>query len=961
MAAVRAEFRLLGPIRVAVGGRAVEVATARQRAVLAVLLLEANRTVPVDRIVERVWGERRLPDRPQNAVRTYVSLLRTALSGVDGVAIGRQSGGYLIGVDEECVDVHQFHDLLGRARRGADDAHAVGLIESALALWRGEPFADLDTPWINAARDALVLDRQAARLDLIDVRLRRGQHGAALAELATQAAQHPLDERIAGQLMLALYRSGRQADALAHYRRVHRRLADELGTDPGAALQRLHLQILAADRELAAPAPCVGGTPPRAPAPAPEQRPATVPRQLPAAPRWFTGRTRELARLAAALDEPAESGRTLAICAIGGTGGIGKTWLALHWAHRHLDRFPDGQLYVNLRGFDPTGEPLAPATALRGFLDSLGVPPASVPADLDAQAGLYRSLLADKRMLIVADNARDTGQVAPLLPGSASCTVLVTSRHQLGGLAAGHGARSIDLGVFDESESRQALGRQLGRARVAAEPQAVADLVACCAGLPLALGITAARAGRRPDFALAALAAELRDQSRRLDALDPGDPHATLRAVLSWSTRALSAAAKSGFGLLSLTPGPEVGLPAAENLLARPAAATRALLRELEQASLIEQHVPGRFRMHDLVRLYAADCADDDHTSAEREAAVRRVVDFYTHTAYNAARLLAPHRRPIDLDEPALGTRPHAPADDPAAVAWFELEHTNLLAAQHLAAARAWQPAVWRLAWTLTDFHYRRGLHLDAITAWRAALEAAAGLPDPAARSSAHRILGIAHADLGRHDEAIRNLNQALALAEQHQDRDEQAHTHHQLGRAFERQGDDRSALHHATRALELYRALGEPVREAQLLNSVGWYAARTGDYETARAHCQAALALHRLHHNLEDEAATLDSLGFIDHHTGHFRRAIDQYRQTLALLSGFGNTYEAAGALEHLGHSHAALGENDEARAVWQEARALYLEQRRADEAERIRLDLAALSPALVPTDAHGVQDVRT
>jgi DNA-binding SARP family transcriptional activator/tetratricopeptide (TPR) repeat protein len=955
MGAEPAEFRLLGPIQVRVGGRGVTVATARQRAVLAVLLLEANRAVPVDRIVERVWGERRLPDRPQNAVRTYVSLLRTALSGVDGVMIGRQSGGYLIDVDEQRVDVHQFHDLLRQARRAEDDARAVGLIEAALGLWRGEPFADLDTPWINAARDALVLDRQAARLDLTDVRLRRGQHATALAELATQAAQYPLDERIAGQLMLALYRSGRQADALTHYRRIHRQLAGELGTDPGAALQQLQRQILAADEALAAPtiAPDTDRAPVSAAAPTPtavpEQRPATVPRQLPAAPRRFTGRDRELAQLTAALDEWSEPERTLVISAIGGTGGIGKTWLALHWAHQHLDRFPDGQLYVNLRGFDPTGQPLAPATALRGFLDTLGVPPASIPADLDAQVGLYRSLVADKRMLIVADNARDINQVAPLLPGSPTCTVLVTSRHHLGGLVAAHGARSVDLDVFAELEARQVLVRHLGRGRAAVEPQAVADLVDCCAGLPLALGIVAARAGRHPDFPLAELAAELRDRSRRLDALDPGDPQATLRAVLSWSADALSPEAKSGFSLLSLAPGPDLGLPAAESLLGRTAAATRAVLRELEHASLIQQHTPGRYRMHDLIRLYAADCADRDHTPAEREAAARRVLDFYLHSAFLADRLLTPHRQSILLDPPASGTHPFELADDPAAAAWFEVEHANLLAAQQASGDRQWYLTVWQLAWALTSFHMRRGLSLGDLAVWEAALDAAAHLPDPAARIRAHRLLGSTYTDLGRDQEAIEQLHQAVVLAEQHQEHAELAHTHLRLARAREMQGNFRKALNHATRALDLYRALDQPAREAQALNAVGWCAARLGDYDTARAHCQAALALHRRHETREAETATLDSLGYIDHHTGHHRGAIQHYQQALDLLRGYGNTYQSAAVLDHLGHSYAALGEYQEARAVWQQALELYLAQWRATEAEHVRQYLATLSLDLI------------
>ncbi|MGH3994541.1 MAG: BTAD domain-containing putative transcriptional regulator, partial [Pseudonocardiaceae bacterium] len=363
-------------------------------------------------------------------------------------------------------------------------------------------------------RARLVKQRHAARLELTDIELRRGNHAALLAELTELADEYPLDERVAGQLMLALYRSGRPADALGQYRQVWQRLTDELGTDPSPQLQGLHQQMLAADPAL------VGAQPP--------STPQLVPRQMPLPPRLFTGRTDELARLGKDLDDS-----TMVISAICGTGGIGKTWLALQWAHQHHDRFPDGQLYVNLRGFDPSGRPMPPATAIRTFLTALGVESTAIPTDPEAQPGLYRSLVAGKRMLIVLDNAVDTAQVAPLLPGSPGCTVLVTSRRQLTGLAASHGARLLTLDVLSEPESRDLLALHLGGDRLADEPDAVAELLDYCAGLPLALSIVAARAANRPDFPLAALADELRDHTRRLDALDAGEADASLRAVLS--------------------------------------------------------------------------------------------------------------------------------------------------------------------------------------------------------------------------------------------------------------------------------------------------------------------------------------------------------------------------------------------------------------------------------------------
>jgi DNA-binding SARP family transcriptional activator len=549
------EFRLLGEVEVTVDGAPVTVGFAQLRCLLAVLLVEANHIVSVDQLLDRAWRPHRTPHRPRDAVHQRIALVRKALVTVPGVTITTHAAGYQLVVDPELVDLHRFQALVKQAQASQDDDRTVTLFTQALGLRRGEPLAGVtDTAWVNSVRATLRQQCHAAELDLTDIHLRLGRHATLLAELSDRVERHPLDERLAGQYLLALYRSGRQADALARYEQLRRRLADELGIDPSSPLQQLHQRILHAAPDLAVPAHVTE----------PMTKPL-VPRQLPTPPRLFSGRTTELARL----DEQTDTSDTVVISAIGGTGGIGKTWLALHWAYAHLDQFPDGQLYVNLRGFDPIGQPVSPGTAVRGFLDSLGVAPVAIPVDLDAQVGLYRSLVAGRRMLIVLDNARDTGQVIPLLPGSPTCTVLVTSRHHLGGLVTAHGAHRVDLDVLEEREARQLLARHLGHDRVVAETEAVDELVACCAGLPLALSIVAARATRHPDFPLAVLADELRDRSGRLDALDPGDPQATLRVVLSWSHHALSEAAAAAFGLLGLAPGPDISLPAAAALLAQ--------------------------------------------------------------------------------------------------------------------------------------------------------------------------------------------------------------------------------------------------------------------------------------------------------------------------------------------------------------------------------------------------------
>jgi DNA-binding SARP family transcriptional activator len=916
-----AQFRLLGAVEASVDGRPLPIGYAQLRCVLAVLLVDVNRPVSVDHLVERVWATRRLPHHPRRAVQHAMTLLRGALAPATEVIISRHTAGYQLTAAPDAIDLHRFDRLVNQARAGAGNERAAALFEAALRLWRGEPFTGLDTPWLNALRASLLARQQTAREDLTDIYLRQGRHTALVADLAEQAVQHPLDERLAGQYLLALYRSGRQAQALEHYHRLERLLAEELGVDPSPPLRLLHQQILTANPSLATSAP-----------PPETSRSVPVPQQLPAPPRTFTGRAGELLRLDAAMAEKA-------IAAISGLGGIGKTWLALHWAHRHLDRFPDGQLHVNLRGFDPTGQPVAPAEAIRGFLDALGVAPTAIPADLEAQVGLYRSLVADKRMLIMLDNAHDPDQVTPLLPGSPTCTVLVTSRHHLGGLITAHGARCLDLDVLPEAVARQVLASHLGDDRIAEEPEAVTELLACCAGLPLALGIVAARANRHPHFPLAALAAELRDQSHRLDALDLGHPQATVRAALSWSVQALSEPATTAFELLGLAPGEDVGWPAAASLLGRVPATAAALLRELEDASLIQQHAPNRYRLHDLVRLYAANRADRHLPEDTRLAALRRVVDHYTHTALAGDRFLNPHRDPVDI---ATDAPPHPLPTLAAVLHWFDTEHLCVLSTLHLAATHGWHDAVWRLAWALDTFHHRRGHLHDNVTCWQAALTAAEQLAISDV-TQAHAHLGIAYSRTEQHAKAIHHLEQAATLAERLNDTRTRARLHTGLALATEQRGDIRQALVHTKKALHLYHTLDDPTGKATALNAAGWYHAHLGQYAQARKACERALSLACQHNDRAAEAATLNSLGYIAHRTGHHTNALNYHNEVLTLLRALGDTYQEADTLTHIGDVHHARGHLSEARTAWQQAKTLYQSQQRPTAETQVQQRLAA------------------
>lgn len=934
-------FGLLGDVEVLVDGHAADVGHARQRCVLAALLVDVNRTVSTEQLTDRVWGDRP-PPRARESLYSYLSRLRQSLGGVEGVGIAHRSGGYVLTAEPATVDLHRFRELVTAARRrvGTDGGAASALFEEALGLWRGTPFADLDTPWSNSLRVRVEDERLSAELDRNELRLAAGEHVAVLSDLAVRVLAHPLDERLTGQLMLALYRCGRQADALDHFQRLRLLLADTLGADPAPELRRLHQRILSADPSLMRIA---------------EQPQASsarvVPRQLPAPPSVFTGRVAELDALTQVLADDADE-RRMRVVAISGVGGLGKSRLALRWAHQHLDLFPDGQLYVDLRGFDPTAEPMPTSVAVRGFLDALGVPAGSVPSEPDAQAALYRSRIAGARILVVLDNARDTGHVVPLLPGSPTCAVLVTSRHQLAGLATAHGARLVNPEVLDPTEARGLLADALGDERVAAEPDAVADLVRHCAGLPLALAILAARAAANPDFPLTALTEELRDASGRLDALDGGEVTANLSAVFASSLRALDPAAVRMFGLAGLTTGPDLSLAAVANLTGVPEARARVLLRQLEAVHLVRQHVPGRYWMHDLVRLYAARQARHELPADERAHAVRRLVDLHLHTAVAGDRLLAPHRAPVDIAPPAPGLVPTELADHAAAVAWFDTEHDCLAATQRLAMDNDLPAQAWQLAWALSTFHGWRGRIYDDLGFWRTGLDAAKRSGDPAATALAHRFLGRALGRTGRFTEALPHLRHAVALLTERGDRFGAAHTHRSLAWVRAQQGNDRQALEHATEALRLYEELDAPDWAAEARNLVGWHHALLGEYEPAEEYCTRALAAHRAHGNNEGTANALDSLGYIAHHTDRPADAVDRYREALAVYRELGDATGEANTLARLGDAHADYGQPEQADRDRAAALELYRLQGRAAEAARIEELLAATPKVTGPKD---------
>ncbi|MGW2291228.1 BTAD domain-containing putative transcriptional regulator [Streptomyces phaeochromogenes] len=912
----------------------MDVGHARQRRVLAALLVDAGQVVPASALEERVWGDR-VPRRGRETLYGYVSRLRQALTPW-GPDLVREQGGYRLAVGMESVDLHRFRDLVARARSVDADERAVALWEEALGLWRGEAFAGADTPWFNTQRDVVETERLAAQIDLVDVRLRLGQHARVLAECSSRAEAYPLDERVAGQLMLALFGCGRQAEALAYYTALYKRLAEELGTEPGAEVQHVHQTML---RGESAP-PSARRTPPPAEAGAGR----AVPAQLPLEPRGFTGRVEELARLDGILATVVERPAAVVVSAVSGTAGVGKTALAVHWAHRVADRFPDGRLFVNLRGFDPSGAAVTPDQAVRGFLDALGVLPQQVPVDLQARVGLYRSLLAGRQVLVVLDNARDADQVRPLLPGSPGCLAVVTSRNRLTGLVAAEGAHPLPLDLLSPAEARDLLARRLGEERVAAEPDAVQEIIARCARLPLALAIATARAAMRPAQPLGQLADDLRAAHGSLTAFtgDGDDPMTDARTVFSWSHHALTPGAARLFALLGVHPGPDISAPATAGLTGLTPHQVQTLLAELARAHLITEHVPGRYTLHDLLRAYATEQAHTLDPTTEQQPAVHRVLDHYLHAAHAADHLLDPYRARITPAPPGPGVRPEQIADHAQALAWFTAEHPVLLAVLRQAADAELDTHTWQLARALATYLQRRGHWHDLLACQRSGLHAALRLADERGQAHAHLGLALAQIRLLRFDDAHRHLGQALDLFGRVGDRVGQGHTRNTIVMAYSLE-NRYDTEHHLIQALEDFRAADHRAGQAKVLNNLGWYHATLRD-RTALTYCQQALDLLKGTADRTVKAATWDTYGYAHYQLGQHQQAADCYRQALELYRDLGERFGEAETLTRLGDSHHAADETATARDTWQRALAILDDLGHPDAAQvRTRLNTLA------------------
>src|SRR5579875_2633653 len=932
--AVQASFGMLGPLLVRAEGVVLRVPAARQRVVLSALAVRVGHVVPAGDLAEIIW-DGGPPAKARVAVRNYVSRLRRVL-GPAGARIVTCAPGYLLDAAPDEVDLVAFTTLCrggGAAARAGAWQRSGDLLGRALGLWRGVPLADVPSRML---RDEQVPVLESLRLQAVEWRLEAGlqlgRDAELVPELQAMVREQPLRERFREQLMLALYRSGRQADALAAYQDIRRGLVDELGVEPGPDLQELQRRILAADPGLmhvARPAATgrAVGLPGRSDAAG-----TAAPRQLPPGVRDFTGRREELAALDGVLAEVGERGGATVIAAIDGTAGIGKTTLAVHWAHQAADRFADGQLYANLRGFDPSGTPVPPAEVIRDFLQALGVGPDQIPASEDAQAALYRTVVAGKRLLIVLDNAREADQVRPLLPGSPGCLVLVTSRARLAGLAATEGAYLQSLDRPSEGEARALLAARLGPGAVAAEPRAIDELIELCARLPLALSVAAARAAGRPRFPLAALAAELRDAACRLDALDAGTTASSVRAVFSWSYQGLPAAPARVFRLLGLHPGPDISAQAAASLAGLPPAQARTALRELGHASLISEHFPDRYTGHDLLRVYAADEAAARDPGGQRRRAALRMLDHYLRTADAADCALDPVQDSLVSGPPLRGVTPEPITGRDQALAWFRTEHKVLLAIIGQAAQTGFGSQAEQLARTLITFLDRSGHWHDLVISQQVALACASQRGDLPGQAQAHRALARAHIRLGEFDLTRAHLGPAIELAVRAGDLTAEAQARLSLGVVTQHEGLLPESLASNLRALELADAVGHPLLQAMACNNVGYTLAKLGEYGRALGYCQRALDLHGQTGHSSLEATIWDSLGYVHAHLGDYPQATMCYLRAVSLFRDLGARYQSAKSLSHLGDAHLAAGATEAARDVWRQALAIFCDLNHPD-----------------------------
>jgi DNA-binding SARP family transcriptional activator len=920
------EYRLLGALEARRNGVALTLGGARQRTVLAALALRANEPVTVDWLVDAVWEKP--PASAGSNLRTYVARLRRLLACPDGAEpLTAHPAGYVLAAGPGECDVAVFGDLAGRGADAAgrgDLAEAARYFEQALALWSGQPLAELPLgPALQTELDRLAERRLSVADQCARVRAALGDHGGAVAVLRDLVTWHPLREDLWVRLMLALARAGRPAEALDAYQEVRRALVDELGLEPGGELRRVQAALLAGED----PAPGGGAEPPVT---------VRADRQLPMDIEEFTGRVAELRALHALA--AADTGVT--VVTIQGMAGVGKTRLAVRAAHEivRTGRFDEVQLYADLDGFAAGAPKQPPAGALERFLRLLGVPGDQIPAGLDDRATLYRDRLHGRRALVVLDNAADEEQVRPLLPGSGPALVLVTSRNTLAGL---DGAHHLALGEFGAAEAMALLGRIAGPDRVRAQPRAANRIVELCGRLPLAVALAARRLQARPAWTPSDLAARLEAADLRLSRLS-ADTRA-VRTAFDLSYRALPPDQRRMFRLLALHPGDDATAGSVAALAAVAPAEAETVLEALLDNYLLQQTEPDRYRLHDLIRLYAGERAEAEETAAERDAARERVLGWYLHAAHAADAALDPQRwrtapdaTPVPDHLPVLGSHDEA-------LRWLERERPILVAAVHAAAAAGLDAISWQLARTLLAFFYLRSHWDDWLGVDRTALAAARRLGDRHAEAGILDALGVAHSDLGWLTESVVYHRQALVLHREVGDRRGEGWSLNNLGVTHSDESRYAEALDCFEQAVVLFRAVGDRRGEGIALSNLADTCRILDRPEDTARWLPEALALQQQTGDEYGLRFTLYRLGDFHQDLGRHAEAARYYRQGLAIARALGDRWGIASVLTRLGHTLADLGDAAGAGECWEEALAI-LDELHDPRAAEVRTQLSRL-----------------
>jgi len=918
------EFRILGPVDLYIDDRACDLGSPKERSVLAVLLYYLGRPVTADRLIAHLWGD----DPPASALSAlygHVSRLRTSLrraTGDDRDWLARRSG-YLLDVSEESVDYWRFRRLCDQARSAADhgdDKSVAELLREAEELWRGTPLADVGGAWADGIRISLEEDRFAVRIERIEAELRLGRHAGLVGEIRGLTTRHPLDERLARLLMLALDGCGRRAEALAAYLDFRQRLAAESGSEPGTELQQLHMRMLAEDPAPIVPRPRL---PSRAPTPVAAQTDRPLNTMLRDNPD-FTGRVAELDAIRCWLC-PGNEQSAVSVVVIAGMAGVGKTALAVRAAHLHRDRYPD-QFYFALRGNAPDGEPVAPISALGALLRMLGVPDALIPEGAEDRAALWRSLLMGRQALILLDDALDAAQVRPLLPGAPGCAVLVTTRRRTIDLP---GMFWLPLASMRPPEAASLFTRTAGEGR-SGDHASVASVLRLCGYLPLEIEIAACELRRHPAWDAGDLASRLREA-------DMGDRRVARALELSY--RHLTAAQQRLFRLLALHPAPGFSRHAAvATIEGQPLAETQRTLDVLLDHHLIEESAPDHYTFHDLVREYAHDLAETCDTAADRDRARRRLLDYYLWLVGEADRIVYPFHRRMDARLPRPPANLSLPGTRREVQQQVAAELPGLLSLARYATSYGRARHIGMLSQALARFLDTWGywadaadLHSLAATAWRSA-------GNTRGQAQAQTDLSFIFQRLGRYDEALKCGSEALALARAAADRTAQAEALDRMGIALWRAARYREALAHYDESLSIWRALGDRDGEADALCHSAlalWHVSR---YAESFRRAEQALAIYRQIGDLHGEATALNNLADLLQEAGCPEQALTSYQQALDMFRDLGDRQGEAIAVHNIGITCGKAGRAEEALAHYRTALDIYRDLGdRRDEADAL------------------------